>query len=159
MLNDHAVERREPGSHAARDGRSVVADGGSPSERPLAPAVASTRQVTSRSGGNALTGYFEAIDYFGGAAYRVDLPRTLGTAGHNAFCYPLPLDLCDGRPHEVALRFTNTGTVLPGCRSEAMSGLCVRGVTAWTEAIAEATGIGRCRPRIRRRRSRRSWCW
>ena len=49
------------------------------------------------------------------SAFRRDLPRTLGTSGYNAFQYVLPSSLCDGQPHEVALRFTNTDILLPGC--------------------------------------------
>lgn len=49
------------------------------------------------------------------ATFREDLPRSLGTSGHNAFRDMLPLDLCDGRPHEISLRFTNTDQIVSGC--------------------------------------------
>lgn len=50
-----------------------------------------------------------------GDRYRADLARSLGTAGHNAFRHTLPIALCDGAPHEVVLRVSNTDIVLDGC--------------------------------------------
>lgn len=46
--------------------------------------------------------------------FRADLILALGADGYNGFEFALPATLCDGKPHGINVRFTNTDVDLPG---------------------------------------------